>query len=322
MLISIFWLIFGLVLILVGASALTDGSSSVAARLGVSDLVIGLTVVAFGTSTPELVISLISALNGSAPLAIGNIIGSNIFNVLAIIGVTAIVAPIVIEKSVMTREMPVMVFAAAIMLLLGNSAVINGSGTNCITRIDGIFLLLVFVLFMRSTLTTARNQPKAIDDVKTAEPKMPVWKSVVWIIGGLAGLVYGGDRFVAGASDLARSMGVSDAVIGLTIVAAGTSLPELATSIMAAVKGHPGMAVGNVIGSNIFNVFLILGITSVVTPLSFTGITNIDLWTLLGASLLFWFFGWAIKVRTITRGEGVVMAAAYIGYIVTLILML
>lgn len=319
MLLSIFWLIFGLVLILVGANLLTDGSSSIAARLGVSDLVIGLTVVAFGTSTPELVISLISALNGAAPLAVGNAIGSNIFNVLAIIGFTALVAPITVEKSVMTREMPLMVFAALVMLLLGNSASINGSGTDGITRIEGIFLLLVFAMFMRSTLVSARNQTTKTDTDNPVKPQMPVWKAVVWIVAGLAGLIYGGDRFVSGASDVARSMGVSDAVIGLTIVAAGTSLPELAASIMAAVKGHPGMAIGNVIGSNIFNIFFVLGLTSVVSPLTFTGITNYDLWVLVAASLLFWLFAQVIKVRTITRIEGAIMTVAYIAYIISLI---
>ena len=322
MLLSIFWLILGLVLILAGANTLTDGASAIAAKLGVSDLVIGLTVVAFGTSTPELVISLISALSGSAPLAVGNVIGSNIFNVLAIIGFTALVSPIKIEKSVMTREMPVMVFAAVVTVLMGKSAIINGTGINSITRIDGLFLLLMFVLFMRNTLLQARQQPSVKEDEKPNEKKMTVTRAVVWVVGGLAALIYGGDRFVAGASDIARGMGVSDAVIGLTIVAAGTSLPELATSVMAAVKGRPGMAVGNVIGSNIFNVFLILGITSVVTPLPFAGITDFDLGTLLTASLLFWLFGWVIKVRTITRLEGGILAAAYIAYITLLALSL
>ncbi len=322
MLLSIFWLILGLALILIGANALTDGSSSIANRLGVSDLVIGLTVVAFGTSTPELVISLISAINGAAPLAVGNIIGSNIFNVLAIIGVTALVSPIVVEKSIMTREMPLVVFASAIILLLGNSAVINGSGTNSITRIDGIFLLLVFLLFMRSTLRNARQQVSQQPAEVDTKPKMSVLRAVIWIVAGLAGLIYGGDRFVAGASELARGMGVSDAVIGLTIVAAGTSLPELASSIVAAVKGHPDMAVGNVIGSCIFNVFFILGLTATISPLPFNGITPLDLWVLLGSALMFWFFGWAIKVRTITRLEGGIMAATYVAYIVTLVLSL
>lgn len=321
MAIDILWLILGLILILGGANALTDGASAIASRMGLSDLIIGLTVVAFGTSAPELAISVISAVNGSASIAIGNVVGSNIFNVLVIIGVTALVRPIVVGRSVMTVEIPIVIFTAVIMWVLGNSSVINGSGINEITRVDGIFLLLAFALFMRHTFATSKSLPTPSAESQEIDntAKMPILKAVIFVIVGLAALVWGGDRFVDGASGLARCMGVSDAVIGLTIVAAGTSLPELATSIVAAVKGRPGMAVGNVIGSNIFNVFMVLGVSAVVTPLPFVGIGNIDLITLVVSSVLFWLFGWVYKERTITRVEGAVLTACYIAYIYYLI---
>lgn len=319
MLVDIIWLVVGLVLILGGANALTDGASAVASRLGVSDLVIGLTVVAFGTSAPELAISIISAASGSAPLAVGNIVGSNIFNVLVIIGVTALVRPIVVEKTVMTAEIPIMIVVSLIMLALGNSAWLNGSGTNMITRVDGIFLLLAFLLFMRRTFAMAKSDAPQADEPAAKPGKMPAWKAAVWIIGGLAALVWGGDRFVAGATGVARALGVSEAVIGLTIVAAGTSLPELATSVVAAVKGKPGLAVGNVIGSNIFNVFMVLGLTAVIKPLPFGSIGNYDLGTLVASSVLFWLFGWFYKKRTITRIEGAILAACYVAYTVFLL---
>ena len=319
MILDIVWLILGLGLILGGANALTDGSAAIARRMGISDLVVGLTVVAFGTSAPELVISVLGAADGHTELAIGNVVGSNIFNVLVIIGVTAMVRPIIVERSVMTMEIPMMVLSAVILLLLGNSGSLSGTGINEVSRLSGIFLLIFFLLFMRYTFASAKNG--ATDDTDTAGGKAPmsVGRSIIYIILGLAALIWGGDRFVAGASAIAIGLGVSEAVVGLTIVAAGTSLPELATSIVAAVKGKPGLAVGNVIGSNIFNVLMVLGVSATVSPLPFGSIGNFDLLTLLGASLAFWLFGWTIKHRTITRLEGGILAAAYIAYVALLI---
>ncbi|MBO4942667.1 MAG: calcium/sodium antiporter [Muribaculaceae bacterium] len=315
---DIFFLLFGLVLILVGANALTDGASAMAKRWGVSDLVIGLTVVAFGTSAPELVISVISALSGSSELAIGNVVGSNIFNVLVIIGITAMVMPMKIERSIMINEIPLVILSAVALLAIGNSPLLDGAAYPVVSRVDGILLLLFFAIFMRYTFAQATKGPEhheAADQNPESIKTMPMWKSLLWVVGGLAGLVYGGDRFVDGASGIASALGVSDAVIGLTIVAAGTSFPELATSIAAALKGKPGMAIGNVIGSNIFNIFMVLGVSSVISPLSFGNIGNIDLLTLTGACLLFWFFGWFFKERTITRAEGAVLTSCYIAYV-------
>ena len=312
-------------MILVGANALTDGSSAIAKRLGISDLVVGLTVVAFGTSAPELVISVMSACNGSAPLAIGNVVGSNIFNILVIIGVTAIVRPIVISKNVMSMEIPMLILSSVLLLVMANSGVLDGSGVNQVSRLSGIFLLIFFLLFMRYTFASAKNPD--VDTTESVEAgekvkTMPVWRSVAYVVGGLAFLIFGGDEFVDGASGIAISLGVSEAVVGLTIVAAGTSLPELATSVVAAMKGKSSLAIGNVIGSNIFNVLMVLGVSATVTPLPFGTIGNFDMLTLLGASLLFFVFGWLFKVRTITRPEGALLVLCYIAYVAVLLLRL
>ena len=322
MILDIIYIVAGMVFILVGANLLTDGASALARRFGISDLVVGLTVVAFGTSTPELVISVLSAANGSAGLAIGNVVGSNIFNILAIIGITAIVTPVVISRTVMTREIPMVVISSAVLLILGNTGLLNGTGGAVLTRTDGLLLLTFFGIFMWYMFATAKqsdaNDPAASN--AAGQKMMPLWKSIVWIAGGLAMLVAGGDRFVAGASGVAAMIGISDAVIGLTIAAAGSSLPELATSIVAARKGQTALAVGNVIGSNIFNIFLVLGVSAAVCPVPFGTIGNVDLLTLAGASILFLTFGWLIGKRTITRGEGILMALCYAAYITYLVI--
>lgn len=323
MILQIFWLLLGLGLILVGANALTDGASAIARRFGLSDLVVGLTVVAFGTSAPELAISILAAIDGSAPLAIGNVVGSNIFNILMIIGITALVRPIVIQRSVMSLEIPMVILSSLILLMLGNSGWLDGTGVNIVSRLSGLFLLILFLLFMRYTFASAKNpevEAPADTDAKPAAKPMGIWRAIIYVIAGLAALIWGGDKFVDGASGIASALGVSEAVIGLTIVAAGTSLPELATSIVAAVKGKPAMAVGNVIGSNIFNVLMVLGAAAVITPLPFGAIGNLDLLTLLGASLAFWLFGWFFKTRTITRAEGALLTAGYVAYILALLL--
>lgn len=312
------WLIVGLVLIIAGADWLTDGASSMAKRWGVSDLVIGLTVVAFGTSAPELSISLVSALKGSAPMAIGNVVGSNIFNVLAIIGVVALARPIRIEPSIMQNELPLAILASVALLAIGCGPELGAGTGRIVTRTDGILLILFFLIFMRYTFSQAKGISSASDPVGEAaarKPLMPMWKSVAWVILGLGALVWGGDRFVSGASGIASLLGMSDAVIGLTIVAAGTSLPELATSLTAALKGNTGIAVGNVIGSCIFNIFFVLGLTGVVTPLPFGGIGETDLLVMTGAALLFWLFGWRFGRREIKRWEGGVMLACYVAYV-------
>lgn len=317
MILDIIYLAAGLVLILTGANALTDGASAIARRIGISDLVVGLTVVAFGTSAPELVISVMSAANGNAGMAIGNVVGSNIFNILAIIGITAMVRPIVIERTVMTREVPMVLISSVVLLILGNTSLLDGAEAPAVTRADGLLLLIFFGLFIWYTFATAKSaapdEPAGVN--ASAKGQMKPLKSILWVVGGLAMLVIGGDRFVAGASGIASMMGISDAVIGLTIAAAGSSLPELATSIVAARKGQTSLAVGNVIGSNIFNIFFVLGATATIHPVAFGTIGNIDLLTLTGASALFLCCGWLIGRRTITRAEGAIFTLSYIAYI-------
>lgn len=314
---NVFWLIFGVALIIFAANWLTDGAASIARKWGISDMVVGLTVVAFGTSAPELSISIISAIQGNAPMAIGNVVGSNIFNILVIIGVVALIRPIRLEPSVMVNEIGLVIISSLALLAIGFSDLLGSGDLRIVSRPEGILLILFFAIFIRYTFAQAKQAPESDLTAMEAGKKkeMPVWKSVLMVAVGLAGLVYGGDRFVAGASGVAMSLGMSEAVVGLTIVAAGTSLPELATSIVAAIKGNPGIALGNVIGSNIFNIFLVLGLTATITPLPFGGISHLDLGVMMLASLLFWLFSWKIGKCTITRIEGGILATIYVAYI-------
>lgn len=311
-------MIGGLALILLGANGLTDGSAAVAKRFHISDLVIGLTIVAFGTSAPELVISVLSALNGSAELAIGNVVGSNTFNVLVIVGCTALVLPIKIGEGTMSKEIPLVILASLVLFVCANDVMLDGGTSNVINRSDGLILLAFFLIFMRYTFAIAHSGSD--EEAEGQKVKiMPVWKSALFIVGGLAGLIVGGDFFVDGTSGIARSLGVSESIIGLTLVAAGTSLPELATSITAALKKKPGIAIGNVIGSNLFNIFFVLGCSATVSPLPMGGINNLDLTVMIASAVLLWLVGWFFRKRTITRAEGALMVACYVAYTVYLI---
>lgn len=309
---DILFLLGGMALILLGANGLTDGSSSVAKRFGISDLVIGLTIVAFGTSAPELMVSLVSSIKGSAQLAIGNVVGSNIFNILMIVGLTAVVMPIKVQKNTITNEIPLVLLSSLALVACASDIVLDGGVGNVIGRGDGILLLLFFAIFMRYTFSIAKSSgEESGEQIKL----MPIWKSLLFIVLGLAGLIVGGQLFVDGASGIARSLGVSESVIGLTLVAGGTSLPELATSVVAAVKKKPGIAIGNVIGSNLFNIFLVLGASATVSPLPLGNIGISDMLMLVVSSVLFWAAGWFFKDKTITRIEGAIMVALYVGYI-------
>ncbi|RHO73464.1 sodium:calcium antiporter [Parabacteroides sp. AF48-14] len=313
---NIVLLIGGLLLILVGANALTDGAASIAKRFHISSLVIGLTIVAFGTSAPELTVSVVSALKGSADMAIGNVVGSNIFNTLMIVGCTAAIVPISVTKGTLSKEIPLCILASVVLFICANDVLINKAATNTISSSDGMLLLCFFLIFLGYTFAIAHNgSSEGESEIKD----MPVWKSVLFIAGGLAGLVYGGQFFVSGASEIARSLGISESIIGLTLVAGGTSLPELATSVVAALKKNPEMAIGNVIGSNLFNIFFVLGCSATISPLNIQGITNLDLGVLIGSCVLLYIFGWFFKKRTITRIEGIAMIACYIGYTAYLI---
>ena len=318
MILNILLLIGGLALILLGANGLTDGAASVAKRFHISDLVIGLTIVAFGTSAPELVISVLSSIQGSAEMAIGNVVGSNIFNVLMIIGCTAMVLPIQVGKGTMSKEIPLVILSALMFACFANDVWLDGGEKNVISRIDGLVLLGFFLIFMRYTFAIACNGEGQEEEQKVKE--LPVWKSVLYIVGGLAGLIFGGQWFVDGASGVARALGVSESVIGLTLVAGGTSLPELATSVTAALKKNPGIAIGNVIGSNLFNLFFVLGISASISPLPMGNINNVDIAVLVASSVLFWLVGWFFKKRTITRIEGALLVICYVVYTAWLIM--
>lgn len=316
---NIIFLLAGLALILLGANILTDGSASVAKRFNISDLVIGLTIVAFGTSAPELVISVLSSLKGSAEMAIGNVVGSNIFNILMIIGCTALVMPMKVGDGTMSKEIPLVILSSLVLAAFANDVLLDGGTANVISRIDGLVLLGFFLIFMRYTFAIARNGGESQEESQEIK-LMPVWKSAVFILGGLAGLIGGGQLFVEGASGVARSLGVSESIIGLTLVAGGTSLPELATSVTAALKKNPGIAIGNVIGSNLFNIFFVLGCSASIAPLPMGNINNMDMAVLVGSSVLFWLVGWFFRKRTITRPEGALLILCYVAYTTWLIL--
>ena len=305
---------------LYGADKLTDGSVGLARKFSIPEMVIGLTVVAFGTSLPEFIVSLMSSLQGSADMSIGNIIGSNLFNTLMIVGTTAAIAPIAVRKSTIYKDIPFTILASVMLIALASDHALGSSQpSDLLTRSDGIALLGFFAVFMAYTFAIAKPSPQTTQALmeNSSAPGMPMWKVILFIIGGLVGLVVGGELFVRGASSIARDLGVSDAVIGLTLVAGGTSLPELATSIVAARKGNGGIAIGNVIGSNLFNVFWILGFCSTITPMHVTGIKPLDLIMLLVSALLFWFF--AKTQKTILRWEGLVLVAVYFGYLAWLL---
>ena len=319
---NILLLIGGLVLILLGANALTDGAASLAKRFGISELVIGLTIVAFGTSAPELTVSVASALNGNADMAVGNVVGSNLFNTLMIVGCTALFAPIIITRGTLLKEIPLCILASVVLYICASDRLLNGSLLNRIDTSDGLILLCFFLIFMSYTFAIAHKPATDEGEEKkeSAELRhMPLWQSALYIVGGLTALVLGGKGFVNGASGIARGLGVSEAVIGLTIVAGGTSLPELATSIVAALKKNSEIAIGNVVGSNLFNIFFVLGCSATVTPLSLQGITQVDLLVLIAAGILLWLFGVFFGKRTITRIEGSILALAYVAYTAYLI---
>ena len=307
-------LVGGLLLILLGANGLTDGAASVAKRFNIPSIVIGLTIVAFGTSAPELTVSVSSALKGSADIAVGNVVGSNLFNTLMIVGVTAMFAPIVVNRNTLLKEIPLCVLASVAVLVCANDVLLDGGQENVLSITDGLLLLCFFAVFLGYTFAIAKNNPQEKEEETGEIKNLPMWKSLLYIVGGLAGLIYGGTLFVDGASGIARSLGVSESVIGLTLVAGGTSLPELATSVVAALKKNPEIAIGNAIGSNLFNIFFVLGCSASITPLHLDGITNFDLLVLVGSSILLWLLGVFFGKRTITRLEGSLLILCYVAY--------
>lgn len=300
-------LIFGIVVVLKSADWLTNGAVGLATKLGISQIIIGLTIVAIGTSMPEFFVSIVSAIKGTPDLAVGNIVGSNIFNVLLIVGVAATVAPIAIQRATVRRDIPIAIVASIMLtfMMLDDN----------ISRIDALILFAAFIAFIWITLRNSKNDANEKD--ASTEKVIPTWKSVLFIIFGLVGLVLGSNIFVDNASSLAHGWGISDAVIGLTIVAGGTSLPELATSAVAARKGDSGIAIGNVLGSNVFNILMILGLTGIISPMHIQNITYIDMAVMVISMALFWLFSFT-KLR-VERWEGCVLIACFLGYITWLV---
>lgn len=313
MLLNLLFVAIGVGLVSYGASYLVEGASSFAKKLGITDMVIGLTVVAFGTSTPELVVSLISSIKGNGDVAIGNVIGSNIFNILLILGISALIYPISIQRNTVWKEIPLSLLAAIIALVMANDIFLDGNSINSIARIDGIILLAFFVIYIYYTFGIAKVEGGQ-EEPGSGSKNYSIPVALLFILGGIAALTFGGRLIVNNAVDLAKVMGVSDSIIGLTLVAAGTSIPELATSIAAAIKKNSDIAIGNVVGSNIFNIFFILGISSTVTPLRSTGITNIDYLVCIAASVVLFITCFLFKPKTLFRVEGAILILGYVLY--------
>lgn len=322
MLLNALWIVVGVVLVLWGADRLTEGAVAVAERLRVPQIVIGLTIVALGTSMPELCVSVVSALKGTPDLAVGNVVGSNIFNALLIVGVAALVAPVTILRSTVFKDVPCALVASVVLLMMCQNDWV-------ITRLDGAILFVFFLVFMRLTIkgatsaqpvaqpvqgepTQGQTAQEAAADEASAKQPMKGWLAGLWMVVGLAALIGGSNLFVGGATEVARALSVSDAVIGLTIVAGGTSLPELATSVVAAKKGNSGIAIGNVLGSNVLNILFILGLTGMISPMHIEGITNVDLYMMLVSTIMIWFF--SFTKYTIERWEGAVLVLTFGGY--------
>ncbi len=317
---SILFLVAGLFIVVKGADWLVEGASSLARRIGVSELAIGLTVVAFGTSMPELSVNLLSALNGSTDIAIGNIVGSNIANILLILGIAAIITPMTVQTSTVWKEIPFSLLAAVLVLVMANDHIIDGLSFAELTRSDGLSLIAFFLIFLWYTFGMSRVDDGSPDESK----KMGLPKACVMILGGLGLLIVGGKLTVDGATGIAMALGVSQSLIGLTVVAVGTSIPELATSVVAAMKKKADIAVGNVVGSNIFNIFWILGISAIIRPLPFRPEMSIDLLVAIAATLLLFLsshtgyrrilFWKQREGHIINRVDGWLMLASYVLY--------
>lgn len=310
-------LLGGLILILLGANYLVDGASSVAKKFGISEFIIGLTIVGIGTSTPEMVISYLSAFQGNTDLAIGNVIGSNILNTLLILGITALISPIVITRDNLKKDIPINIAVTMLLIFLGMNFSIFGVGEDSLSRVDGIILLAIFVWYFWSSFKSDKSATDEEDGEDIAERK--TWLSALMIAGGLAALVIGGRVFVNSATTLAKILGISEKFIAVTIVAAGTSMPELATSIVAALKGRGQLALGNVLGSNIFNILLILGGSALIHPLSFASMTTIDLGIVMVCTIFIFLSAFLFKKKELDRVEGaifILMEAGYMWYLI------
>lgn len=315
---SYLFIIIGFILLIKGADCLVDGASSIAKRFKMSDLAIGLTIVAFGTSAPELVVNIFASLQNNSEIAIGNILGSNIVNIFLILGIASIIYPLKVTEGTVWKEIPLSLLAAVILGVTANDALIDGGEFSGLTRIDGIVFWAFFLVFMYYTFGIAKNgnNSESVDKSKIFGAR----KSVLYIIAGIASLFVGGKFVVDGAVQIAQSFGVSELLIGFTIVAIGTSLPELATSVMAALKKNSDIAVGNIVGSNIFNIFFILGTSAIINPVQFNVVSNVDIMMTVSASFLLFIAAFVGKKYMLERWQGIIFILIYVLYLLFLIM--
>ena len=315
MFLDIVLIVLGLVLILVGSDWLVDGASGIARKYGISEFIIGMTIVGIGTSMPELVSSVISAVGGHGDMALGNVTGSNICNIFLILGMTALISPIKYTRSNIRKDIPFAIGVSLflIVMLYNCFGLFREMGTPGISRVDALYLLLIFAIFMIDSFKSAKKggEEEEEDDVKP----MPMGKALVLIVLGLAGLVFGGQVFVDHTVSIAERFHVSEAFISITLMAVGTSLPELATCVVAAMKGKNQLALGNIIGSNIFNLSLIIGVSAAISPFEIQTISTVDMVIVLVAVLLLWMASFTFKKRMLDRVEGAIFLLVYIGYI-------
>ena len=316
MFLQVVLLLVGLALVVFGADYLVEGASAIARRFGLSEFVIGLTIVGMGTSAPEMVVSFIGAAQGNADIALGNVVGSNIFNTLLILGVTALLLPMPITAANRKKDIPMNILITILLIVLGLEMTLFGFGTDGLSRVDGAILLTLFIVYMVLAFRQKNvEEPSSTEEAKPVKP----WLAVLMILGGLAGLVYGGNLFVDSATSIAKALGVSDKFIAITILAGGTSMPELATCVAAAVKKKGQLALGNIIGSNVFNLLLILGGSALIHPLSFVDISYVDLGVLLVSSLALLTSCFVGRKNVLDRLDGaffLILWAAYMTYLI------
>ena len=314
MVLSILSFVAGIALVLLGADWLTKGASALARRFNMSELLIGLTIVAIGTSLPELVISTGAAIKGSSGIALGNVVGSNIFNGMLILGITALITPIRFNARMLSREIPFNLLASVVLILVSGTMLVGGAPGEFITRYGGLLMFCFLAVFIRYTFSIPADGEEEVH-----EP-VSIGKVVLFVVAGLSALIFGGNIFVDGASAIARVLGLSEAVIGITIVSAGSSLPELAVSVSAARKGSVGIALGNVLGSNILNIFFILATAATITPISLDAFSCVDFYVLLASSVLIYIVSRFGGKAVITRFEGALLVAGYVAYTTYLIM--
>lgn len=310
-----FLFVLGFVLLIKGADWLVGGASSIASKLKISNIVIGLTIVAFGTSAPELIVNIMASLRGSSDIAIGNVVGSNIANILFILGISAIIFPLAVKHGTVFKEIPLSLLAVLALWLMANDILIDGATSNLLSRIDGCIFLLFFIIFLYYTFGISKVQGQEGEKVREYKT---AW-SILLVIVGIAALTLGGNWIVEGAILIARQLGISEALIGLTIVAVGTSLPELATSAVAAYRKNADIAIGNVVGSNIFNIFWILGVSALIQPINFSAAMNFDIYFLVFTTALLFAVMFIGKKHLLERWQGGIFVLCYVAYVVYLV---